>query len=155
MVSERERRLKEIREILKRFPSTQKEIAEELSRRGFSVELSTISRDLRAVGAIRVAIRGGGSVYSLPENLPPFPEGEEELSRGLRDFLVGAEASGNLVVLHTGPGNAQALAAILDRARLPEVVGTVAGDDTIIVVVKEGYPAYQLASRLRSMAGTD
>ncbi len=155
MASERERRLQEIREILTRFPSTQREIAEELARRGYRVELSTVSRDLRALGAVRVTNRGWGAVYSLPQNLPPTPEGEGELARGLRDFLLRAEASGNLVVLHTGPGNAQALAALLDRARLPEVVGTVAGDDTIIMVVREGHDARHLASKLRRMAGLD
>lgn len=155
MAASREKRLREIRDILSRFPSTQREIAEELFRRGFRVGLSTISRDLRDLGAVRVASRGGGAVYSLPGRLPPSPEGEEELARGLRGFLVRAEASGNLVVLHTGPGNAQALAALLDRASLREVAGTVAGDDTIIVVVREGFSAADLASRFRRLAGIE
>ena len=150
----RERRLREIRDILTRYPSTQREIAEELARRGYRVELSTVSRDLRELGAVRIATRGRGAVYSLPGRLPPSSEGEEGLSRGLREFLVEAEASGNLVVLHTGPGNAQALAALLDRARLPEVAGTVAGDDTIIAVVREGFSAAELARKFLELAGS-
>ena len=71
----------------------------------------------------------------------------------MRDYVIAVEASGNLVILRTAPGNAQAMAAILDRTQLEEVAGTVAGDDTILVVVREGYEAKDVEEWFEEMAG--
>lgn len=127
---------------------SQAELVRSLKKRGIVVNQSTVSRDLREMGAIRIP--GGGYVLPVEGMSPPASPGE--LRRGLREFLRRAEASGNLVVLKTGPGNAQALAAILDRAGLDEVVGTVAGDDTVLVVVKEGRDAGKLARRFQELS---
>lgn len=143
------RRRKLIREIIATAaPSSQKELVEMLSRRGIKVDQSTISRDLREMGVVR-----------LPEGRYAFPEealspaGEEELERGMREYALSVEPSGNLVVVHTAPGNAHALAVVIDRARLREVAGTVAGDDTILVVAREGFKAAALAKELARKAG--
>ncbi len=136
--------------MLSRNPASQGELVELLSRHGVKVDQSTVSRDLRELGAVRLP--GGG--YALP-GLPggEAPTGEEELARGLRSYALSVEASGNLVVVRTAPGNAHAMAVIVDRARLPQVAGTVAGDDTILVVVREGHRADELAAAWSESGG--
>ncbi|MDI6829744.1 MAG: arginine repressor [Actinomycetota bacterium] len=152
---ERRRRLELVREIIaSRAPSSQAELVQELAERGVVVDQSTVSRDLRGLGVVRVPGPGGRRVYGFAaEGRGTAAVDEEGLRRGLREFLVGMEVSGNLLVLRTGPGNAHALAALLDRNGREEVAGTVAGDDTILVVVREGYEARDLARVLREMAG--
>lgn len=146
---DRKRRRELIRELIEsNSPSSQRELAELLSRRGVVVDQSTVSRDLKEMGAVRLP----GGRYALPE-AGEAPADERELARGLREFVLSVEASGNLVVLRTAPGNAHAMAVILDRARLPQVVGTVAGDDTILVVVREGFRAADMARELRGQGG--
>lgn len=118
-----------------------------LSERGVRVDQSTVSRDLREMGIVRLP--GGG--YALPEGEGARVE-EGEVERGLRTYALSLEPSGNLVVVRTPPGNAHALAVILDRAGLEGVAGTVAGDDTILVVVREGFRAADLAREWREKA---
>ncbi len=146
---DRKRRREILREIIKRRPpATQRELVELLAQKGVRVDQSTVSRDLREMGVVRLP--GGG--YALPGE--ELRTGEtEDLARGLREFALSAEPSGNLVVLRTAPGNAHALAVIVDRAGLRDVAGTVAGDDTILVVVREGYRASDLALRFREEGG--
>lgn len=142
---ERRRRRNLIRELIQIHPPTsQRELVEMLAGRGVEVDQSTVSRDLREMGVIRLP----DGKYVLPENEGLRAEGAE-LERGLRTFAVYLESSGNLLVVRTPPGNAHALAVIIDRARLPEVAGTVAGDDTILVVVREGFKAADLAREWR------
>jgi len=129
-------------------PASQRELVETLARRGIKVDQSTVSRDLREMGVVRLP----DGRYALPQQAVT-PVGEGELERGLREYALSAEASGNLVVLRTPPGNAHALAVILDRSRLRQVAGTVAGDDTILVVVREGFAAKALAEELARKAG--
>ncbi len=141
---DRRRRRDIIRELIgARTISSQKELVEALSERGLAADQSTVSRDLREMGVVRLPGRDGRPVYAFAAE--GSHAGGGELRRVLRDFVIGVEASGNLVVLRTAPGNAQALAAVLDRAHLEEVAGTVAGDDTILVVVREGYSPGELA----------
>ena len=145
---EKRRRREIIRElIITEAPASQKALVEGLAARGIKVDQSTVSRDLREMGVVRLTGRDGGLVYTFPGE-QPGPADVEEFHRGLRDYAIAAVASGNLVVLRTAPGNAQALAAILDRSRLEEVAGTIAGDDTIVIVVLEGYDAHRLADRM-------
>ena len=150
---DKRRRRETIRELIDRDPpANQRELVEELAARGMEVDQSTVSRDLRELGVVRMRGRDGRLVYGFPgERSGPVAEGE--LRRGLRDLVMNIEASGNMLILRTPPGNAQALAAILDRTRLAEVAGTVAGDDTILVVVREGYEARELADEFSRMAG--
>jgi transcriptional regulator of arginine metabolism len=150
---DKRRRRDIIRELIESDPpANQKELVERLTARGIEADQSTVSRDLREMGAARLPGRDGVLVYGFPgERRGPF--GEAELRRGMKDYITGMEASGNMVILHTGPGNAQAMAAILDRSRLEEVAGTVAGDDTILLVVREGYGAKDMMERFREMCG--
>jgi len=129
--------------------SSQEELAELLARNGEKVTQATLSRDLEELGAIKVR-ENGHVVYRLPEGPPP---GDEWLRRMLEEFALEVSSSQNLVVVKTPPGGANAVARALDNAGLKDVIGTVAGDDTILVVCREGVRGQTVARRLRSMAG--
>ncbi|GAA2393053.1 arginine repressor [Dactylosporangium salmoneum] len=115
---------------------SQTELAELLAGDGFQVTQATLSRDLEELRAVKV--RGA---YLIPEDgeraLRPAEEAPTRLIRLLRELLTGVDWSGNLVVLRTPPGAAQFLASAIDRTGLPDIVGTIAGDDTILVVARE------------------
>lgn len=141
---------------------SQTELADLLAAEGVPVTQATLSRDLEELGALKIrgSDRGGGS-YLIPEDgRAPMRSAEQapaRLQRLLRELLTGADASGNLVVLRTPPGAAQFLASALDRSGLPDVVGTIAGDDTVLVVAREldGGPTagLRLAAKLQAWAG--
>ena len=120
---------------------SQTELAELLAADGIQVTQATLSRDLEELGAVKVRGTDGAAGYLIPEDgnpvLRPAEQPPARLVRLLRELLTGADASGNLVVLRTPPGAAQFLASAFDRSGLPEVVGTIAGDDTILVVARE------------------
>lgn len=149
---DKRRRRDIIRELIdSRPPASQKELVDLLTARGLEVDQSTVSRDLREMGVVRLPGKGGRSVYGFAAE-HVVPAAGDELRRGAREFIIGAEASGNLVILRTAPGNAQALAAILDRTHAGEVAGTVAGDDTVLVVVREGHDAKDVERWFEDMA---
>ncbi|HLU44248.1 MAG TPA: arginine repressor [Natronosporangium sp.] len=124
---------------------SQTELAELLAGEGMTVTQATLSRDLEELGAVKVRGADGTAAYVIPEDgqpaLRPAPASADtppaRLARLLRELLTDADASGNLAVLRTPPGAAQFLASAIDRAGLAEVVGTIAGDDTILVVARE------------------
>jgi transcriptional regulator of arginine metabolism len=148
---DKRRRRAIIRELISEKPlANQKELVRELAARSMDVDQSTVSRDLREMGVVRLPGAGGGQVYGFPgeRNLPAAGD---EIRRGMREYAISVEASGNLVILRTAPGNAHALAAILDRSRREEIAGTVAGDDTIVVVVREGHSAKKLTRGIEEM----
>ncbi len=150
-----------IAEIIRdRSVRSQTELAELLADSGITVTQATLSRDLEELGAVKVrGTDGGGSAYLLPEEgRPPMRPAEQapaRLQRLLRELLTGADFSANLAVLRTPPGAAQFLASALDRSGLPEVVGTIAGDDTIVVIAREDIGGRNLAALLSSWAGRD
>jgi transcriptional regulator of arginine metabolism len=115
---------------------SQTELAELLHANGIQVTQATLSRDLEELHAVKVS-----GAYVIPEDgIRPMRDTEPppaRLHRLLRELLTGVDASGNLVVLRTPPGAAQYLASALDRSGLPEVVGTIGGDDTILVVARD------------------
>lgn len=134
---------------------SQAELAEALSRAGVQVTQATLSRDLDELGAVKLRAPDGAlPVYVVPEDGSPLAARAPDdgpphrLARLLGELLVSAEASGNLVVLRTPPGASNFLASALDRARLPEVLGTVAGDDTILVIAREPNGGQRLADQL-------
>ena len=112
-----------------------------LADEGIDVTQATLSRDLEELGAVKLrGADGGVGVYVVPEDGSPVrgvSGGTERMSRLLAELLVSTDASGNLAVLRTPPGAAHYLASAMDRAALQYVVGTVAGDDTILVVARE------------------
>jgi transcriptional regulator of arginine metabolism len=114
--------------------ASQQDIVDELQARGYGVTQATVSRDLRAVGAMKVP-NGERSVYRLPEDVPRGANDlvQRELHRNIEEFAQSIVAADTLVVVHTAPGHAQLLARAIDLAGLEEIAGTVAGDDTIFI----------------------
>jgi len=131
---------------------SQTELAELLAGAGIQVTQATLSRDLEELGAVKVS----GS-YLIPEDgkrpLREAEQGPARLLRLLRELLTGVDASGNIAVLRTPPGAAQFLASALDRSGLTDVVGTIAGDDTILVVARDVTGGKALADKLADWAG--
>jgi transcriptional regulator of arginine metabolism len=144
-----------IREFVTRRPiRTQQELAAALRERGFRATQATISRDVAELGLVK-ASREGILAYALPPRLAESePSAEERLQDLLRDLPIEVRAAGLLLVVRTIPGSAHALANALDRARWPEVVGSIGGDDTVFLAFDER-PALQRARRrlLRLAAG--
>jgi transcriptional regulator of arginine metabolism len=134
---------------------SQTELAGLLADEGIDVTQATLSRDLEELGAVKLrGPDGGGGVYVVPEDGSPVrgvSGGTERVARLLGELLVSADASGNLVVLRTPPGAAHYLASAIDRAALPEVVGTIAGDDTILVVAREPQTGAQVAAMFENI----
>jgi transcriptional regulator of arginine metabolism len=139
-------------ELIRREPlGSQEQIRTRLSRLGHPATQSTISRDLEELGLVRVRGPDGRQRYIAAGNGEPYPV--VPLEALLREFVMDVESSGNLLVVKTLPGAANAVADGLDRAALPEALGTVAGDNTILVVLREKVSARRTARRLRATAG--
>lgn len=134
---------------------SQSELAARLAAEGIEVTQATLSRDLEELGAIKLrGADGGVGVYVVPEDGSPVrgvAGGTGRLSRLLGELLVSTDASANLAVLRTPPGGAHYLASAIDRAALPYVVGTIAGDDTVFVVAREPMSGADLASALEEL----
>ncbi|WP_308252253.1 arginine repressor [Pseudonocardia sp. KRD291] len=145
--------------IWQRAVRSQGELLVLLEHHGIETTQATLSRDLDELGAVKLRGADGGTpVYRIPEDGSPGfgvahpPQGgTTRLSRLLGELLVSADASGNLAVLRTPPGAAHYLASALDRAALHDVVGTIAGDDTVMVVAREPLTGDQLVALLREL----
>ena len=135
--------------------SSQTELAALLAADGIEVTQATLSRDLEELGAVKLrGVEGGAGAYIIPEDGSPVrgvSGGTERLSRLLGECLVSTDSSANLAVLRTPPGAAHYLASALDRAALPYVVGTIAGDDTILVVAREPMTGAELATTIENL----
>ncbi len=127
--------------IAQRPVRSQSELARLLATEGVQVTQATLSRDLEEIGATKVRGADGGLVYAVDVNLAPAEIVRLPLTRLCEELLVSAEANGDLVVLRTPPGAAQLFASALDREALPAVMGTIAGDDTVLVVCRAQLPA--------------
>ncbi|MFZ5640634.1 MAG: arginine repressor [Bacillota bacterium] len=114
---------------------TQEELAEELRRRGYEVTQATVSRDIKELRLIKVPAGDGAYRYGIPEDRSAVLNADR-MKRFFRDSVVYADSSENIVVVKCLPGSAQAVAALIDGAGWTEVIGTVAGDDTILAVIK-------------------
>ena len=149
------RRQQAILELVRAEPlSSQTAILARLHEQGFDVAQSTVSRDLDELGLARVRDAAGRLRYAPPESAAPIGR-PDRLRRTLEEFVVGMQASANVVVIHTPPGAAQAVARTLDEAALDDVIGTVAGDDTILVVAREGVAGRTLLARLEGLAARE
>jgi transcriptional regulator of arginine metabolism len=133
--------------------TSQAHLVELLAANGVRATQATVSRDLDDLGAIKVRVPGGETVYAIPELPIEQRAPEDHLRRVFGDWVVEVAHSGNLVVLRTPPGSAHVVGSALDRSGLPEVLGTVAGDDTLIVVVAEGVGGAAVARQLSDLAG--
>jgi len=133
--------------------TSQSHLVELLAADGVEATQATVSRDLEEVGAVKVRVAGGDTVYAIPELPKDRVVPEEQLRRVLADWVVEIGRSGDLVVLRTPPGSAHVVASALDRAAVPGVVGTVAGDDTLLVVAAERVGGERVAKRLQALCG--
>jgi transcriptional regulator of arginine metabolism len=145
--AERQRALLEI--VATRAVATQAELKELLRARGFAADQGTISRDVRELGLVKVSDDGVHYRYAPVEAVAPpsAPKAGAILARLVRKV----DWSGNLLVVKTDPGEAGPVGLALDRMGWPEVVGTVAGDDTLLVVVREGASARKLARKIMDL----
>ena len=136
---------------------SQLEIVDRLKNSGFDVTQATVSRDLEDIGAVRGRDSQGDPNYRI--NQESIDEPLSKLSRLISDLLVDVKSSGNLTVLRMPPGGAQLLASALDRASragtVPQIIGTIAGDDTVLVVSSESDGAAQNAQLLLSLAQSE
>jgi transcriptional regulator of arginine metabolism len=143
-----------IAQILEREPVTsQQQLVDLLADGGVEATQATVSRDLEEIGALKVRALGGEGVYAVPELPRDHHVPGDHLRRVLGDWVVEVAASGNLVVVRTPPGSAHVVASALDRTPLPHILGTVAGDDTLIVVAVEDVGGAEVSRQLRELAG--
>ncbi|MCV7359836.1 arginine repressor [Mycolicibacterium fluoranthenivorans] len=135
--------------------SSQTELAALLAEEGIDVTQATLSRDLEELGAVKLrGADGGVGVYVVPEDGSPVrgvSGGTERVTKLLGELLVSTDASANIAVLRTPPGAAHYLASAIDRASLPQVVGTIAGDDTIFVIAREPMTGAELATMFQNL----
>lgn len=141
-------RLLEVRPV-----TSQAHLVELLTADGVEATQATVSRDLDEIGAVKVRVAGGETVYAVPELPKDRVVPEEQLRRVLADWVVEIAQSANLVVLRTPPGSAHVVASAIDRAAIGGVLGTVAGDDTLMVVAAERVGGERVARRLKALCG--
>ena len=133
--------------------TSQDQLVEMLAADGVVASQVTVSRDLEELGAVKVRMAGGETVYAIPELPKDRVAPESHLKRVLGEWLVEVAHSANLVVLRTPPGSAHVVGSAIDRAGLADVLGSVAGDDTVLVIVSERVRGEAVARRLSELAG--
>jgi len=148
----RARRQKALADLLRSDAlGSQEEVTARLKQQGFDVTQATVSRDLVQLGAVKVK-KGGAIAYSLPEQLGSSDWAATRLQRILSEWVQSVEAAGNLLVLKTPPGSAHLVGLALDQAQLEEVAGTICGDDTLFLAVRDGVSPGAMAERFRALA---
>jgi transcriptional regulator of arginine metabolism len=151
MTDLKDQRHRAIAELIRRQPlANQEELAERLAAQGFGVTQATISRDLEQLGAVKVR-RDGRFGYALPDQLASSGGNSTHLATVLRDWVRLIDFAGNLVVLKTPPGSAHLIGVALDEAALADVVGTICGDDTVFVAVREAESALRFVEELKAL----
>ena len=153
MTDPRSRRLRALTELIGAEPhASQEELTERLRALGHAATQATVSRDLVALGAVKVK-QGGVLRYVLPEQFGARDWSTGQLERIMRDWVRSIEPAGPLLVMRTPPGSAHLVASAIDQAELAEIAGTVAGDDTIFLAVRDGFPFPALIRRFEAMMG--
>ena len=150
--AQRQHRISEL--LARRQVGSQAQLVALLGEDGVKVNQATVSRDLEELGAIKVRVPGGDTAYAIPELPRSQVAPVDHLRRVLSDWVVEADRSGDLVVVGTPPGSAHVVASAIDRNGLDGVLGTVAGDDTILVIARARRGAAVL-DRLRELAGIE
>ena len=145
------RRQMKILELIEREEiGTQEELAEKLRQSGFDVTQATVSRDIKELRLIKVPTGDHTYRYAAPREPQPANL-QERLKRMFRDSATSIDFSENLLVIRTLPGNAMALASVIDGSNWPEIIGTVGGDDTILVIVKPREAVDAVVQRFESL----
>lgn len=153
MTEARARRQKAVTELIRAEPlGSQEELTARLKAQGFAVTQATVSRDLDQLGAVRVK-RGGSVRYALPEQIGDSDWAATRLQRIFAEWVQSVEAAGSLIVLKTPPGSAHLVGLALDQAALAEIAGTISGDDTLFLALRDGVVQAAMADRLRKLAG--
>lgn len=124
-----------------------------LGKEGIEATQATVSRDLEDLGAVKVRVRKGETAYAIPDFAPDRIAPQDQLRRVLSEWVAEVEYSDPMVVVRTPPGCAHVVASALDRSRLKGIIGTVAGDDTLLCVADAKFGAKRLAASLRELAG--
>jgi len=132
---------------------SQSHLVDLLAADGIDATQTTVSRDLEELGAVKVRLPGGDTAYALPELPSQQVAPEDHLRRVLGEWVVEADHSANLVVLRTPPGSAHVVGSALDRSGFAGMIGTVAGDDTVLVVASEAVGGARLAEQLGALSG--
>ncbi|HBU01602.1 MAG TPA: arginine repressor [Acidimicrobiaceae bacterium] len=133
--------------------ANQQALVDQLAAEGVIATQATVSRDLEDLGAIKVRMPGGESAYAIPALPKEQRAPEDHLRRVFGDWVVEVATSDNLVVIRTPPGSAHVVASALDRSGLAGILGTVAGDDTILIVVESDVGGATIAAQLSDLAG--
>ena len=134
--------------------TSQPQLIDLLADHGIDATQATVSRDLDDIGAVKVRVPSGNTVYAIPEFAPDRLAPLDQLRRVMGEWVAEVVCSGNIVILRTPPGCAHVVASALDRSRVDGLLGTVAGDDTLMCVSSEPDGA-TLAAHLRDLAGLD
>jgi transcriptional regulator of arginine metabolism len=132
--------------------TSQPHLVELLAAEGLTATQATVSRDLEDLGAVKVRVSGGDSVYAIPEYEPARLAPEDQLRRVMGEWVAEVRRSGHLIVLRTPPGCAHVVGSALDRSGLHGLLGTVAGDDTLLCVAEEDFGGPRLETLLRDLA---
>jgi transcriptional regulator of arginine metabolism len=134
--------------------TSQPQLIDLLADDGIEATQATVSRDLDDIGAIKVRVPSGNSVYAIPEFAPDRLAPADQLRRVMGEWVADVACSGNIVILRTPPGCAHVVASALDRSRIEGLLGTVAGDDTLMCVSADS-DGNALATDLKDLAGLD
>ena len=135
--------------------ASQSQLVELLSAEGISATQATVSRDLDDIGAIKIRSSAGQAVYALPVFAPDRIAPLDQLRRVMGEWVADVTHSGSIVVVRTPPGCAHVVASALDRSGVEGLIGTVAGDDTMLCVASEEIGGKRLAGALRELAGIE
>ena len=148
----KERRQRAVADLIREHaPASQDEVASRLALLGFDVTQATVSRDLEQLGALKVR-RDGRVTYALPDQLGSNGAGSSRLCAVLQDWVRSIDVAATMVVLKTPPGSAHLVGVALDESALPEIVGTICGDDTIFIACRSGSDAKELVNKLNATA---
>jgi transcriptional regulator of arginine metabolism len=139
-----------IRELIANYDiETQDELVDLLRKKDFNVTQATVSRDIKELHLVKVPMNNGQYKYSLPPDQRFNPL--QKLTRYLADSYVSIDNAGHMIVLKTIPGNANAIGAIIDYVGWTEVIGTICGDDTILMICKEEADTQSVINRIHSL----
>ena len=138
-----------LRIIREKDVETQEELAEELRKNGYKVTQATVSRDIRELRLLKVAANGGGFKFARPERHETAVS--DRLTRILNDSLVNVDFSGNMIVVKTLSGSANVAAEALDNLGWEEILGTIAGDNTIFIVARNETDTAEITNRIRKL----
>jgi transcriptional regulator of arginine metabolism len=146
----KEKRLRAVSDLIRKHAlGSQEEVASRLAALGFEITQATVSRDLEQLGALKVR-RNGRVSYALPDQLGDNGADPSRLASVLRDWVRSIDVAATIVVLKTPPGSAHLVGVALDESQLPEIVGTICGDDTIFAACRSASDADALADKLKA-----